>query len=158
MRFSSWVATGAGVGMIPFAPGTFGTILAIPLYCGLMWGLNTLCGQSSLRLLLYLIAVGALFLIGCRTADAAEKHFSRKDPGNVVIDEIVGFLIAMTALPMSPIWILAGFVGFRVFDIFKIWPANVFEQRFSGGLGIMIDDVVSGIQVALILNIFTIFL
>ncbi len=158
MKFLTWVATGAGVGLIPLAPGTFGTLLAIPIYWGLMLGLDAMVGESPFRLVLYVLVIVGLFLIGCRAADEAEDYFSKKDPGQVVIDEIAGYLTAMTALPLSPSWVIAGFLLFRIFDIFKIWPANIMEQRFSGGLGIMIDDIVSGIQVALILNIFHVFL
>ena len=157
MRFLTWVATGAGVGLIPLAPGTMGTVLAIPLYWGLMLGLDAMVGESPFRLVLYILAVAGLFLVGCRAAGEAEKHFSKKDPGHVVIDEIAGYLTAMTALPLSLYWVVAGFLLFRIFDIFKIWPANVVERGFSGGLGIMSDDLVSGIQVALILNIFHVF-
>ena len=86
-------------------------------------------------------------------AGEAEKIMDHQDPGLVVIDEIVGMLITMIAVPATPLAMVLGFILFRIFDILKPFPVNFFDQRFHGGLGIMLDDVMAGIYSLIILQV-----
>lgn len=129
------IATGFGLGYLPKAPGTWGTLLALPIHYLIV----------QLPLQGYLSALGVIIVIAVVSAGSAEKIMDKPDPGSVVIDEVAGMLIAMIAIPASPLaWLLA-FILFRLFDIFKPFPVNFFDQRFHGGLGIVLDDLMAGI-------------
>ncbi|MGH1485725.1 MAG: phosphatidylglycerophosphatase A family protein [Cellvibrionaceae bacterium] len=141
------LALGFGSGLAPKAPGTFGTLAAIPLY---------LC-IAQLPVLFQFIIIFIAFLIGiylCQTtADALGVH----DHPAIVWDEFVGFWLTMMALPLLNVsltwyWLLLGFVLFRFFDIVKPWPIRTVDQKVSGGFGIMLDDILAGIYAALLLG------
>ena len=137
------IATGLGLGYAPFAPGTFGTMLALPIHFLI----------SRLPLPLYFAAMAALILVAVAAAGAAEKILDRPDPGEVVIDEVVGMLVAMIAVPLHPLaWLLA-FGLFRFFDIVKPWPVGYIDQHFHGGLGIVMDDLMAGLYALAVLQI-----
>ncbi|MDX1573000.1 MAG: phosphatidylglycerophosphatase A [Methylophaga sp.] len=138
-----FLACGLGSGLIPKAPGTFGTLAAIPVLL-LMQPLSLLC---------YLLLTAAFFVIGIWISSRAIKIFQRDDPSEVVWDELVGFLITMIAAPTGWQWLLLGFVLFRIFDIWKPWPVSLADQKLHGGLGIMLDDVIAGIYALIILQI-----
>jgi phosphatidylglycerophosphatase A len=142
-RLLMFIATGAGSGYLPKAPGTWGTLVGLLLW----WPL------AGLSLSAYLVAVAALFLVGVASAGAAEKILDRGDPGVVVIDEIVGVLIALTAVPLHPAAPLAGFALFRLFDIAKPFPVGWVDRHLHGGLGIMLDDVIAGLYALLVLHL-----
>lgn len=142
------IATGFGVGFAPFAPGTFGAALALPIFV-----------LFSPTVALLIVTWGALLALGIWAADGVERVFGRKDDGRIVVDEIVGQLLAfapLLALPIGPrtnSWALVtGFVAFRLFDIWKPGPVRWAERRFSGGLGVMLDDVVAGVLAAVVLG------
>lgn len=137
------IATGFYSGYLPKAPGTWGSLVGLLLFFLL----------HALSLPVYLAVVAGLFVVGSFTAGEAEKILDNRDPGVVVIDEIVGMLITMIAVPVTPLTIALGFILFRVFDIAKPFPVNFFDQRFHGGLGIMLDDVVAGIYSLIILHL-----
>ena len=137
------IATGFYAGYLPKAPGTWGSLVGLVLFYLL----------HTLSLPVYLAVVAGLFAVGSLAAGEAEKILDNRDPGVVVIDEIVGILIAMTAVPMTPLTMALGFTLFRIFDIAKPFPVNFFDQRFHGGLGIMLDDVVAGIYSLIILQL-----
>lgn len=137
------IATGFYSGYLPKAPGTWGSLVGLLL----VYLLN------YFSLPVYLTVTVFLFMIGTFSAGEAEKILDNHDPGIVVIDEIVGMLIAMIAVPLSPLTMLLGFFLFRVFDIVKPFPVNIFDQRFHGGLGIMLDDVMAGIYSLLSLQL-----
>jgi phosphatidylglycerophosphatase A len=124
-----------GCGYFPRAPGTAGTVGAIPLYLALRH-FGTLP-----------VAVCALVLlgIGIWAADRVAKQTGQKDPQIVCIDEVVGVLITWLGAPQGLVGMLAGFVLFRVLDTVKPWPASLAERRLAGGWGIMLDDVAAGI-------------
>jgi phosphatidylglycerophosphatase A len=143
-RLIMFIATGAYSGYLPKAPGTWGSILGVGLWACL----------HNLELLPYAGVIAALFIIGTACAGSAEKIVDRGDPGLVVIDEIVGQLIALAAVPFHPVAALLGFVLFRIFDIFKPFPVNWLDKHIHGGLGIMLDDVVAGLYALLVLQIF----
>jgi len=133
------LACGLGAGLIPKAPGTFGTLAAIPLF---LW-------MQHLSMLSYLLITAAFFVMGIWLSTEAIKIFHRDDPSEVVWDEVVGFLITMIAAPTGWQWLVVGFVLFRIFDIWKPWPVSLADQKLHGGLGIMLDDVIAGIYALL---------
>jgi phosphatidylglycerophosphatase A len=138
-------ASGFFSGHIPFAPGTMGTLVAIPLYLLLV---NALTGWQ------YAAAVVVLTLAAIWISDLAEKVYGRKDPPQVVIDEIAGFLLTMTAVPPRAVYIVMGFALFRVFDILKPQPAGWINARMRGGSGIVLDDIVAGLYANIVLQFF----
>ena len=142
-RLLMFIATGAGSGYLPKAPGTWGTLVGLLLW----WPL------AGLSLTAYLATVAVLFLVGVASAGAAEKILDRGDPGVVVIDEIVGVLIALAAVPLHPVAALAGFALFRLFDIAKPFPVGWLDRHLHGGLGIMLDDVAAGLYALLVLHL-----
>jgi phosphatidylglycerophosphatase A len=137
------IATGFYSGYLPKAPGTWGSLVGLLLFYLL----------HSLSFPVYLAVVTCLFVVGSFAAGEAEKILDNRDPGVVVIDEIVGMLITMIAVPATPLIMVLGFILFRVFDIAKPFPVNFFDRRFHGGLGIMLDDVVAGIYSLIILQL-----
>ena len=138
-----FIASGAYTGYLPKAPGTWGSLLGVGLWVGL----------HGLELPVYAGVIAVIFIVGTACAGSAEKILDRGDPGIVVIDEIVGQLIALAAAPFNPIAALLGFALFRVFDILKPFPANWLDKHIHGGLGIMLDDVVAGLYALLVLQI-----
>ncbi len=138
------IATGFGAGYLPKAPGTWGSLVALPLH----FFLRQLPPNQ------YALALGAIFFIAVITAGQAEKILDRKDPGVVVIDEIIGMLITLIAAPNNPLIWLLGFALFRFFDIFKPYPIRLIDQRVNGGMGIVLDDVLAGIYSLIVLQVF----
>lgn len=136
-----WIAFGLGSGLAPWAPGTFGTLAAVPLY----WLL------SSLPLAAYLVVVAVLFWVGVWACGRTAEDLGGDDPGPVVWDEVVGYLVTMIAVPVGWPWVLAGFALFRLFDIWKPWPVRWLDQVVPGGLGIMLDDLAAGVLAWLLL-------
>ncbi len=137
------LAHGLGSGLVPRAPGTFGTLAAL-----LPWIL-----LAQLALPLYLGVVLLAALVGVWLCGEAARKMGRDDPGSIVWDEWVGLWVALAGLPLEWPWILAGFVLFRLFDILKPWPVGWLDRRFHGGLGIMLDDIAAGIMAAACLQI-----
>src|SRR3990172_1853099 len=135
-------AFGFGVGALPVAPGTWGTLLAVPIYLLV----------HNLPLWIYLLHTAALLVIGVWLCHATASELGVDDHPGIVWDEIVGFLIAMTAAPSGWVWVVFGFGLFRLFDIWKPWPINVIDRNLKGGLGIMMDDVLAGIYAFIILQ------
>ena len=142
-RLLMFIATGAGSGYLPKAPGTWGTLVGLLLW----WPL------AGLSLTAYLATVAVLFIVGVASAGAAEKILDRGDPGVVGIGEIVGGLIALAAGPLHPVAALAGFALFRLFDIAKPFPVGWVDRHLHGGLGIMLDDVAAGLYALLVLHL-----
>ena len=127
---------GFGAGLSPWAPGTMGTIAAIPPYLLL----------AELTLSWYIAVLIAAFVIGVYVCGFSSRALGVHDHGGIVWDEFVGFWITMLAAPApSWQWILIGFVLFRFFDIVKPWPVRSADRHITGGFGIMIDDVLAGI-------------
>jgi phosphatidylglycerophosphatase A len=135
-----WVATVAGAGYFPVAPGTVGSAVAVLLVAVLDTIPLTRVGHVALLALL----VALIFFLGVWAAGQSEKFFGRTDPGHVVIDEVAGQMVAFLLVPHAS-WklLLAGFALFRFFDVTKPFPAGRAE-RLPGGWGIMVDDVVAG--------------
>jgi len=142
-KFIMFFATGCYCGKIPFAPGTFGTIAAIP------FALVLLIIPSAF----YGVYIAGLILAAIYFADQAEKILDKKDPGCIVIDEIAGYVVTMSLVPINIYSIAAGFFIFRFFDILKSAPVRYFEENFSGGAGVVLDDIMAGILSAAVLKI-----
>ncbi|GAA5142199.1 phosphatidylglycerophosphatase A family protein [Thalassotalea piscium] len=130
-----FLALGFGSGLAPKAPGTFGTLAAIPLFY-LM---------SDLSVITYAAIVLFLAVIGIYICGKGAKHMGVHDHPAIVWDEIVGYLITMFMIPWSWHSVLVGFILFRIFDIFKPWPISYLDKHCHGGFGIMIDDIAAGI-------------
>jgi phosphatidylglycerophosphatase A len=138
-----FVATGFFIGNLPFAPGTFGSLIGLPL-CFLL---------SRLDLLKSLICILVFILFAMGIASAAEKIIKQRDPGQIVIDEIAGLMVTLAGLPFNMKTALAGFIIFRVFDILKPFPIHMLDRSVGGGSGIVLDDVMAGIYGNLIIRL-----
>jgi len=132
------LAFGLGSGAAPKAPGTFGTLAAVALYLPL----------SYLSLDLYLLMLLVSTVVGVYLCGKTAEDLGVHDHGGIVWDEFVGFWITMVAAPAGWVWILVGFVLFRIFDIAKPWPINWIDKKVAGGFGIMLDDVIAGVMAA----------
>jgi phosphatidylglycerophosphatase A len=147
MRFREklvmFLATGGFVGNIPFAPGTFGSLVAIPL-CYLL---------SKINLSLALFAAVLIIFLAIWIAQAAETILKKKDPGSIVIDEIAGMVVTFIDMPFHPATVVSGFLIFRVLDITKPFPIRTLERRLAGGSGVVLDDVMAGIYSNLLLHL-----
>ena len=138
-----FVATGFFIGSVPVAPGTFGSLIGLPI-CFFLSRLNFL--QSLIGILVFI-----LFAIGI--ASAAEKILNQEDPGQIVIDEIAGLMVTLAGLPFNLKTVLAGFIIFRVFDILKPFPIRILEKRVGGGSGIVLDDILAGVYGNLLIRL-----
>mgnify|MGYP005988882807 CR=1 FL=1 len=139
-----FLALGFGSGLAPKAPGTFGTLAAIPVFL-----LLTLLMPTPLHYALAVIVMGIAGIYICgKAADDVGVH----DHPAIVWDEFVGFFITMFMIPISWQSIVVGFVLFRIFDIFKPWPISFIDKKMTGGLGIMFDDVLAGVFALVIMH------
>lgn len=123
-----------GIGLIAFAPGTFGTLLAFPLHVLFV---------SYLDPYAHLVAIGALFVLGTWAAGRTSRDLGVPDHGGIVVDETVAFLLVLFFTPGHGIWQAFAFLLFRLFDIFKPPPIRYFERTIPGGTGVMFDDVLA---------------
>lgn len=138
-----FVATGAYVGNIPFAPGTFGSMLGL-VVCFLL-SLASVSVAAMVAVALILVAVWA--------SEHAEKLMGEKDPGGVVVDEVAGMVVTMMGIPFDVVTAISGFVLFRLLDIVKPPPVRFFQDDLSGGAGIVMDDVAAGIIANILLRL-----
>lgn len=138
-----WLAFGFGTGLAPFAPGTFGTLAGLLFYLLFQY----------LHWISFLALILAAFFLGILICDKASAHLGVHDHPGIVWDEMVGYWLTMLAAPPGWTWIILGFVLFRFFDILKPWPIRWLDQRVSGGLGIMLDDLVAGAFSLLLLQL-----
>jgi len=142
-RLAVAVASFGYVGFFPIAPGTAGSLAALPLFALIRW----------MRMpALELGAIAAVFVIGVWAASQTEVALGRKDPGVVVIDEVLGMLITLALLPASVPVVVLGFLLFRVLDVVKPFPAAQLEH-LHGGLGIMADDAIAGLYSYVLLRL-----
>jgi len=129
-----FLAFGLGSGAAPRAPGTFGTLAAVPLYLLL----------DMLPLPYYLLALIVAFGVGIWLCEVTSRDLGVHDHGGIVWDEFVGYWLTMVAAPPGWLWMVVGFGLFRFFDIVKPFPIGWLDRRVPGGLGIMLDDAVAG--------------
>jgi phosphatidylglycerophosphatase A len=130
-----FLAVGFGTGLAPKAPGTFGTLAAIPIYLVM----------QPLSVEMYCLITVTLFLAGIWICHRAARDLGVHDHPGIVWDEIVGYLVTMMMAHHGWFWMISGFILFRIFDIWKPWPIKIIDQRVSGGFGIMFDDLIAGI-------------
>ena len=140
---AGFLAFGFGSGLAPVAPGTFGTLAAIPWYL-LM---------ATLSWEWYLLLTVLAFFLGIYLCERASVDMGVHDHGGIVWDEFVGFWITMFLIPLTWYWVLLGFLLFRFFDVVKPFPIKWLDKKVKGGFGIMIDDVLAGLFAWVILMI-----
>ncbi len=140
---SGLLAFGFGSGLSPFAPGTMGTVVAIPFVFAL----------KSLGTPGFWIALLLLFLLGIQICGHVSRKLGMHDHGGIVWDEMVGYWLAIAFVPLQWHWLLAAFVLFRFFDIYKPWPIRQLDQKVSGGFGIMIDDILAALFTIIVLAV-----
>lgn len=138
-----FVATFGYVGYFPIAPGTAGSLAALLLYALVRW-----VGTPAVEL----VTIVAVLAVGIWAASGTERALNRKDPGPVVIDEVLGMLVTLAFIPVGWPAALTGFFLFRVFDVIKPFPADRLE-KFHGGFGIMADDAMAGVYANLVLRV-----
>jgi phosphatidylglycerophosphatase A len=130
-----WLATGGYSGYCPLAPGTAGSVVGVLIF--LLF--------SSLSLPIFLLSTLAFLFLAVWVAERAEILLEKRDHPQIVIDEVAGFLITMGLLPKTVPVIVTAFLFFRIFDIIKPFPAGFIDRRLSGGLAVVLDDVVAGV-------------
>ena len=142
-RLAVFISTAGYCGYFPFAPGTVGSAAGLVVYLLVWW-----TGSPLVEIGL----IVALFAAGVWAGTISERYFGGIDPGPIVVDEVVGMLITLAFIPVGWSGALAGFVLFRVFDVFKPWPASSLE-RLHGGLGVMADDAMAAVYANLSLRL-----
>jgi len=145
---SYFVAFGLGSGAMPFAPGTFGTLLAIPFYLLL----------QPLSLIPYIIFVIAFFIFSSWVCERVSHETHTHDHPGMCIDEFAGFFVTMINAPLGWSWIVLGFILFRIFDILKPWPIHIIDQKVHGGFGMVLDDIVAGLFAMTLIQLIHFFL
>jgi phosphatidylglycerophosphatase A len=136
------LATWFGSGLMPWAPGSWGSLAALPF----AWIIVSYTGALGL-----LIAAAVVFAAGCWAAGRVERSSGVKDAPFIVIDEVAGQWLALVPAPLDPLFYLTGFLLFRLFDIAKPFPIRRIERGFPGGFGVMADDIAAGLYAALVL-------
>jgi phosphatidylglycerophosphatase A len=135
------LAMGFGVGLMPWMPGTFGALLALPL-CWLLLNFS--------MPVVVVVLVGSVAL-GIAVSASTSRLLGVDDHGSIVWDEVCGAAIALISVPTNMLWWVSAFILFRILDIWKPWPIGVIERRLKGGAGVMMDDVAAGLIAALLL-------
>ena len=138
-----FLASGFFIGTVPFAPGTFGSVIGLPI-CFLI---------SRLDILIGVICTVLFILFAIWVAAAAEKVLKKRDAGEIVIDEIAGLIVTFIGLPFTLKTVIAGFIIFRTFDILKPFPIRFLEKKVAGGSGVVLDDVLAGLYANLIIRL-----
>jgi len=137
-----FLAFGFGAGLMPRAPGTWGTLVAFPIFAIVHWGgMFAVVGTAAL-----------LFALGVWAAGIAGRSLGVADHGGIVIDEIAAFLLVLAFTPVHFFWLITAFLLFRLFDIWKPWPVRWADRRIKGGFGVMFDDLLAaGYAIAVVL-------
>lgn len=138
-----FIGYGFGTGLLPKMPGTWGTLMAIPIYLVL----------AKFNLLAYLLMLLLIGIYAVSVSEALSKEIGLHDDPGMNIDEIVGYLITMMAGPMTWWGVILGFAYFRLFDIWKPWPIGWVDQKVKGGFGMILDDVIAGLAALLALQL-----
>ena len=147
---SLFLATGFGIGLIPVAPGTFGSILGIVLFLVLTHLNLPIFWLSLIILILYFFS----YLAVQSTLNAVK----RSDPGEIVIDEVLGMMLVMMTIPPDPKWIFLAFILFRIFDILMPWPINQVDSKLKNALGVMLDDFIAALYAVIVIMVIRFFL
>jgi phosphatidylglycerophosphatase A len=141
------VASAGYAGFFPWAPGTLGTLVGVLIYFLF----------SLLPPAVYLLTTGAFFFLACWVAGKAEEILGKRDSPKIVIDEVTGYLIAMTWLPPNSACLAGGFLFFRVLDIIKPPPSRWVHTKMEGGMAIVLDDAVAGVYANLLLRLILVY-
>jgi len=141
-RFAWVLSVWFGAGLLPKAPGTWGSIAALPLaYALAHWGsLEILAGATI-----------AVFVIGVWSSEITSRDMGVSDPSEIVIDEVAGQWLTLLVVPPDLFLYACGFILFRLFDIWKPWPISWADQKIKGGMGIMLDDIIAGVYAGVLL-------
>ena len=145
-RPAHMIAFGFGAGLAPVAPGTFGTLLAFPLF----WLFH-----SQADALEFMLAIVVLFVLGVWACEVTGRALGAPDHGGMVWDETVAFLLVLFFTPVSPLWQAAAFLLFRLFDILKPPPIRYYDRTFKSGFGVMLDDLVAAFYTLIVLAVAT---
>ncbi|HEX9684634.1 MAG TPA: phosphatidylglycerophosphatase A [Burkholderiales bacterium] len=138
------IAFGLGVGLAPVAPGTWGTLLAVPVY----WLVSPRLAPVD-----FLLVLGVLFVLGVWACDVTGRMIGASDHGGMVWDETVAFLLVLFFVPATLLWQAAAFLLFRLLDILKPAPIRYYERTFRNGFGVMLDDLVAAFYTLLVLAV-----
>lgn len=138
------IATGFGSGYLPKAPGTWGSAVAVLLAIPIL----SLGGVPALAVGMVLVTA-----IGIHATRVYTDLSGEQDPGPVVVDEVAGQWLTLLVCPLEPLWLLAGFLAFRLFDILKPPPVRQIDRRMKGAVGVMLDDLVAGVYGALLIMV-----
>ncbi|WP_454785184.1 phosphatidylglycerophosphatase A family protein [Legionella sp. WA2024007413] len=138
-----FIAFGFGSGLMPTAPGTWGTLAAIPVYLLLM----------GTHWVVYLLCTFFAFLLGVWVSEKITQDLGVHDYKGIVWDEVVGYLLTMFMAPHGVKWMICGFILFRIFDIWKPQPIDYIDQKVRGGFGIMLDDVLAAVPAWILMQI-----
>lgn len=137
----AFLGLGFGAGLSPVAPGTVGTLAAVPLYL-----VAVSVGHAA-----FVAALVAIVVLGPWICSATARQLEAHDHGAIVWDEIAGYFVTMALVPVSTANVVAGFILFRAFDILKPWPIRWVDRQIHGGTGIMLDDILAGFLAAILL-------
>jgi phosphatidylglycerophosphatase A len=143
-RPAHFIAFGFGAGLMPFAPGTWGTLLAFPLF----WLLG-----SQTEPIQFLLVIVVLFALGIWACGATGRALGAADHGGMVWDEVVAFLLVLFFAPATPQWQAGAFVLFRLFDILKPPPIRYYDRTFKSGFGVMLDDLVAAFYTLIVMAV-----
>jgi phosphatidylglycerophosphatase A len=138
-----FLAFGFGSGLLPIAPGTWGTLFAIPIYLLI----------RDLPFYVYCFVLFVLIVGGIWICEVTERALGEHDYSGIVWDEVCGYLLTMLIAPIGWLWVISGFLLFRLFDIWKPWPVGWVDQNVGGGMGVMVDDLVAGVYAWVTLQI-----
>ena len=139
------ISTWFGTGLLPKAPGTWGSLAALPI----AWVLGARLGPAAV-----IIAAAALFAVGLWAVKAYLTQTRDPDPGAIVIDEVVGQLLVVASAGLDPLAFGLGFAAFRFFDILKPWPIKAIERGLDGALGVMADDIAAALYASAVVAVF----
>lgn len=139
-------AFGFGSGAMPVAPGTWGTLMAIPFYLFL----------RSWPILFYLLFVVSFIILSIWVCEKVSREIHVHDHPGMCIDEFCGYFVTMINAPHGMLWVLLGFLLFRLFDIWKPWPINIIDKKMTSGVGMILDDIVAGIYGLIIIQVIAI--
>jgi len=140
---SLFLATGFGIGLLPIAPGTFGSMLGVVLFLAI--------AHLYLHTFWLGMIILILFFVSYFAVQSALKIIKRSDPGEIVIDEILGMMLVMITIPPDPKWIFLAFILFRMFDILKPWPVNQVDSKLKNALGVILDDLLAAFYAGIVI-------
>jgi len=146
-RFVVFVASGAYLGFVPVAPGTFGSVLALPLLIGVQRA-----GWPAAAVVVLIACASVLAVPVCARAG---RIWGQTDSSRIVLDEVCGMLVAGALVPATPWSLGVAFLAFRVFDVVKPFPAGYFDRQVKNGFGVVADDLVAGVYANLVVRLLT---